>query len=124
MKQQDATTHMRISISIPISIRCALGLLYLGLALRDLGKSNKSREDDMERKFKWIEINPNVCHGKPVFKGTRVLVADILEMIASGMSIEEILEEYPQLNKEMILEAIALAAELLRRERRVIPISA
>ncbi len=70
----------------------------------------------MERKFKWIEINPNVCHGKPVFRSTRVLVADVLEMIASGMSIEEILEEYPQLNKEMILEAIALAAELLRRE--------
>ena len=45
-------------------------------------------------------------------------------MIVSGMSIEEILEEYPQLNREMILEAIALAAELLRRERRVIPISA
>ncbi len=94
------------------------------LALRELGESNNSWGDGVERKFKWIEINPNVCHGKPVFKGTRVLVADVLEMIASGMSIEEILEEYPQLNKEMILEAIALAAELLRRERRVIPIPA
>jgi len=47
--------------------------------------------------------------------GTRILVAGVLEMIASGMSIEEVLEEYPQLNREMILEAIALAAELLRR---------
>ena len=78
----------------------------------------------MERKFKWIEINPNVCHGKPVFRGTRVLIADVLEMIAAGMSIDEILEEYPQLDREMILEAIALAAELLRSERRVIPIPA
>ncbi len=78
----------------------------------------------MERKYRWIEVNPNVCHGKPVFRGTRVLVADVLEMLASGMSIDEVLEEYPQLTKEMILEAIALAAELLRRERRVIPISA
>ncbi|MCE4598611.1 MAG: DUF433 domain-containing protein [Desulfurococcales archaeon] len=78
----------------------------------------------MERRFKWIIIDPNVCHGKPVFRGTRVLVADVLDMIASGMSIDEILEEYPQLNREMILEAIALAAELLRRERRVIPIPA
>ncbi|MEB3862261.1 MAG: DUF433 domain-containing protein [Desulfurococcales archaeon] len=77
----------------------------------------------MKRKFKWIKINPNVCHSKPVFKGTRILVADVLEMIASGMSIEDILEEYPQLSKEMILEAIALAVEFLRRERRVIPIS-
>jgi len=65
-----------------------------------------------------------VCHGKPVFKGTRVLVSDVLEMLSEGMTIDEILEEYPQLNKEMILEAIALAAELLRRERRVIPLPA
>ncbi len=78
----------------------------------------------MERRYRWITVDPNVCHGKPVFKGTRILVADVLEMIASGMSIDEILEEYPQLNREMILEAIALAAELLRRERRVIPIPA
>ena len=78
----------------------------------------------MERRFKWITVDPNVCHGKPVFKGTRVLVADVLEMIASGMSIEDVIEEYPQLNREMILEAIALAAELLRRERRVIPVPA
>jgi len=77
----------------------------------------------LERKYKWIMINPNICHGKPVFRGTRILVAEVLEMIASGMSIEEILEEYPQLKREMILEAIALAAELLRRERRVISIS-
>jgi len=77
----------------------------------------------LEKKYKWIEINPSVCHGKPVFRGTRIMVADVLEMIASGMGIEEILEEYPQLNKDMILEAIALAAELLRRERRVISIS-
>jgi len=78
----------------------------------------------LERKYKWIMINPSVCHGKPVFRGTRILVADVLEMVASGMSIEEILEEYPQLKREMILEAISLAAELLRRERRVISISA
>ena len=74
------------------------------------------------KKFRWIITDPKICHGKPVFKGTRVLVSDVLEMLAEGMSIDDILEEYPQLSKEMILEAIALAAELLRRERRVIPI--
>ena len=76
------------------------------------------------RRFKWIISDPRICHGKPVFKGTRILVSDILKMIAEGMSIDEILEEYPQLSREMILEAIALAAELLRRERRVIPLPA
>ncbi len=78
----------------------------------------------MAKKFRWIIVDPKICHGKPVFKGTRVLVSDVLEMLAEGMSIDDILEEYPQLSKEMILEAIALAAELLRRERRVIPIPA
>ena len=75
-------------------------------------------------RFKWIVVDPRICHGKPVFKGTRVLVSDVLEMLAEGMSVDEILEEYPQLNREMILEALALAAELLRRERRVIPLPA
>jgi len=71
-------------------------------------------------KFKWIVVDPKICHGKPVFRGTGVLVSDVLEMLASGMTIEEVLEEYPQLTKEMILEALALAAELLKRKRRVI----
>lgn len=65
-----------------------------------------------------------MCHGKPVFKGTRILVSDVLEMLSTGMSIEEVLKEYPQLSREMIYEAIGLAAELLRRERSVIPIPA
>jgi len=73
-------------------------------------------------KYKWIIINPKICHGKPVFRGTRVLVSDVLEILASGMSIEGVLKEYPQLTKEMILEALGLAAELLKRERRVIPL--
>jgi len=76
------------------------------------------------KRFRWIITDPKICHGKPIFKGTRVLVSDVLEMLAEGMTIDEILEEYPQLSKEMILEAIALAAELLRRERRVIPLPA
>jgi len=51
-----------------------------------------------------------------------VLVSDILEMLASGMSIENVLEEYSQLTREIILEA--LAAELLKRKHRVIPLPA
>ncbi|RLI90247.1 MAG: antitoxin [Candidatus Altiarchaeales archaeon] len=78
----------------------------------------------MVRRFKWIVVDPNVRHGKPMFRGTRVLVSDVLEMLASGMTIEEVLEEYPQLTREMILEALALAAELLKRGRRVIPLPA
>lgn len=75
-------------------------------------------------RFKWIVVDPRICHGKPVFRGTRVLTSDALEMLAEGMTVNEILEEYPQLNREMIHEALALAAELLRRERLVISLSA
>ena len=52
-----------------------------------------------------------------MFKGARVLVADVLEMLTAGMSIEDVLNEYPQLNKEMVPEALLLAAKLLREER-------
>jgi len=51
-----------------------------------------------------------------VFKGARVLVADVLEMLAAGMSVEDVLNEYPQLNEEMVREALLLAAEVLRRK--------
>ena len=75
----------------------------------------------MVHELKWIVTDPKVCHGKPVFRGTRILVSDVLEMLASGMTMEEVLEEYPRLTREMVLEALALAAELLKRERRIIP---
>ena len=52
-----------------------------------------------------------------MFKGARVLVADVLEMLAAGMSVEDVLNEYPQLNEEMVREALLLAAKLLREER-------
>ncbi|ALM74708.1 DUF433 domain-containing protein [Thermococcus barophilus] len=73
--------------------------------------------------MKWIVVDPEICHGKPVFKGTRILVSDVLEMLAAGMSIEEILKEYPQLSEEMIREAIEYAARLIRGEYNVVKVS-
>ena len=46
-----------------------------------------------------IEINPSICHGKPVIKGTRVLVANILGALAGGDSIEDVLEDYPNIGR-------------------------
>ena len=74
--------------------------------------------------MKWITADPEVCHGKPVFKGTRILVGDILELLASGMTIEDIIREYPSLNEEMIREALSYAAEVIKREHHVRFISA
>lgn len=64
--------------------------------------------------MKWIVVDPEICHGKPVFKGTRILVSDVLEMLAAGMSIEEILKEYPQLSEEMIRECNAEISKNLK----------
>mgnify|MGYP001575846195 CR=1 FL=1 len=63
-----------------------------------------------------IIINPEVLAGKPVIKGTRISVELILEMLSSGMSIDEILNEYPHLQREDILAALAYAVNVLKHE--------
>ena len=57
--------------------------------------------------FKWVEINPEICGGKPVIKGTRIPVKIILELLANGWTIEDIKEEY-DLTEEQIKDAISL----------------
>ena len=47
-----------------------------------------------------IEINPAVCHGKPVVRGTRVLVSQILGALSGGDSIEDVLADYPSISSE------------------------
>lgn len=61
-----------------------------------------------------ISIDPNVCFGKPCIRGTRIWVSFILDFLASGTTMEEILEEYPQLTIEDIRAAIAYGAEMAR----------
>lgn len=64
-----------------------------------------------------IVIDPAVRSGKPVIRGTRITVSDILEYLAGGMSQQEILEDFPDLEGEDIRAALAFAAE---RERRLL----
>lgn len=61
-----------------------------------------------------ISINPQICFGKPCIKGHRIWVSLILDFLASGMTITEILEEYPQLELQDILACIAYGAEMSR----------
>lgn len=60
--------------------------------------------------MRWVVTDPEICHGKPIFKGTRILVSDVLELVAAGESFEEIVEEYPSLNKDLIKEALYSAS--------------
>ena len=64
--------------------------------------------------LKRISIDPNVCFGKPCIRGTRLWVSLLLDLLASGATIEEILTEYPQLQRQDILAAIAYGAEMSR----------
>jgi len=68
---------------------------------------------------KHIVADSEICHGKPTFKGTRVLVSDIVELVAAGETTEKILEEYPSLSREMIQDALEYAAKIIRGERYV-----
>ncbi len=60
-----------------------------------------------------IEINPKVMLGKPVIKGTRITVENILKKLSQNISAEKILEDYPKLSKQDIQAAIAYAAEAM-----------
>jgi len=62
----------------------------------------------------WISVDPNICFGKPCIRGTRIWVSLILDFLASGTTVEEILEDYPHLEREDILAAIAYGAEMSR----------
>jgi uncharacterized protein (DUF433 family) len=59
-----------------------------------------------------ISISPSICHGKPVLKGTRVLVSTLLGALAGGDSIEAVLEDYPNVTREDIDAALEFASEL------------
>jgi len=62
----------------------------------------------------YIVVDPRVCHGEPIFKGTRKLVRDCVELAACGLTIDE-LAERSNLPREAIIEALQLAAVTLRR---------
>ena len=71
-----------------------------------------------------ISIDPEVCFGKPCIRGTRIWVSLILDFLAAGMSMKEILEDYPHLTEEDIRAAIAYGAEMSRERYVEIPTKA
>ena len=70
--------------------------------------------------FERISVNPRVCHGKACIKGTRIPVHQIVHMLANGDTIEELLKDYPSINREDILACLEYAASLA--EEQVTPI--
>ena len=69
----------------------------------------------------YITIDGSVCEGNPVFKGTRIMVWQVLELLGQGVTIEEIRKDYfPQLSKEAILSVLTYASKLVGEEKYVV----
>jgi len=65
---------------------------------------------------RYIVTNPRICHGQPTFRGTRVLVSDVLEQVANGVAWETIVEEWNRsVTKDAIREAVQMASQALLR---------
>ena len=67
-----------------------------------------------------ITVDPAVCHGQACIKGTRVMVAAVLDNLAAGLGTDEILHSYPSLKAEDVQAAMAYAADLARE--RMVPL--
>ncbi|MDI6744713.1 MAG: DUF433 domain-containing protein [Thermodesulfovibrionales bacterium] len=70
-----------------------------------------------ENLLKRITVNPKVMVGKPTIRGLRITVEQILKALAGGITAEELLEDYPELEKEDIHAAILYASELVNEEQ-------
>lgn len=70
-----------------------------------------------------ITSSPEICHGQPVVRGLRYPVENLLELLASGMTIEEIIGDHPDLERDDVLAALEFGA-LASGQRRVVPFSA
>lgn len=66
-----------------------------------------------------ISVDPRVCSGKPCIRGTRIMVKNVLGMIAGGYTIAKVLEAYPELTREDVAEALNYASQVIDEEKVV-----
>ena len=82
------------------------------------------RTDDVEDSLNWrdhITVDPMICHGRACVTGTRVLVTTILDNLAAGMQVEDIVKSYPSITRQSVQAAVAYAADLAKE--RVLSLS-
>ena len=70
-----------------------------------------------------ITINPDVCLGQPTIRGMRITVSLLLKLVSNGMSTDEIMAAYPELEKEDIVQALKYAAWLASEKTVLIPVT-
>jgi uncharacterized protein (DUF433 family) len=69
-----------------------------------------------------IIIDPEICNGRPVIRGTRITVQTVLEFLGAGDSIDDLLEEYPSLTREDILACIQYSSRLMGNHFKMEPV--
>lgn len=72
----------------------------------------------IEDPLELISIDPEVCHGQPCIKGTRVMVTVVLDALAAGLEVDEIVRHYPTLTPDGVRAAVAYGAWLAKQEIR------
>ena len=65
----------------------------------------------------FIRVDPEICSGKPTISGTRIMVKNILGMVAGGYAVDQIVEAYPELTQEMVQAALEYAAAVIDEEQ-------
>ena len=65
----------------------------------------------------WITVDPNICAGKPTIRGTRIMVKNILGMIAGGYAMDQVLYAYPELTREMVEAVLQYAVAVIDEEK-------
>src|SRR5262249_11509616 len=95
--------------------RCHITMIIVVCYRFSRGESGMKKRKSASRQLgRSIVADPEICHGKPTFRGTRIFVADVLEQVASGMTWEAIIEEWDGgITEETIAEAVQLAAQAL-----------
>ena len=64
-----------------------------------------------------ISVDPQVCSGKPCIRGTRILVRNVLGMLAGGYTVERIVDAYPELSREDVSAAVEYASHVVDEEK-------
>jgi uncharacterized protein (DUF433 family) len=70
----------------------------------------------------YIAVDPNICHGQACLKGTRIMVSVVLDNLAAGLTVDEILQSYPSLTRDAVQATIGYAAELARERVVAMPV--
>jgi uncharacterized protein (DUF433 family) len=70
-----------------------------------------------------ITVDPDICDGRPVIRGTRVTVQTVLEFLAAGDSIEDVLEEYPSLTRTDVQACLDYARRLMGNRCSLVPVA-